>query len=74
MEGNLTMNKAKTYDSANEITAFQADVERAKRLHKIESGQITPEEERERNEFLDFMGFPEKKTHFHDGKNASTDK
>ena len=58
----------KPISDEDEINAFNADVKLAEYQHRIESGQLTAEEEESRNKFLDFLGFPERKTNFHTQK------
>lgn len=48
-----------------ELDAFNADIELNEYIHKVETGQLTAEEEAGRNELLDMLGFSNKKTHFH---------
>ena len=47
--------------------AFIMDKRLAEYRQRIEDGNITEEEEKSRNQLLDFLGFPDRKTHFYDG-------
>lgn len=45
---------------AAEMEAFKADVEMAKYMARVENGELTEEEQANRNAMLSFLGFPTK--------------
>jgi hypothetical protein len=48
--------------------ALKNDIAREEYRYRVETGQLTAEEERDRNEVMDYLGTPEKKTYFHNPK------
>jgi hypothetical protein len=53
--------------------AFLMDKRLAEYRQRIEDGDITEEEEKSRNQLLDFLGFPDRKTHFYDKTDDTVD-
>lgn len=45
---------------AAEMEAFKADVAMAKYMARVENGELTEEEQENRNAMMNFLGFPTK--------------